>query len=141
MSKQPKVALYCRISKEPLENKAWIYTYASKQSQAYTNHLHIEELKEDATRQGFTIVGISCDLGVKDDPIKRQGIQTMLEAVRRGDVGIVMIIGVDHISQNPEKARPVLQQLYVHGMQLYNKDANFFDGFQTRNRRKGGQER
>ena len=83
----------------PKKTTVWLYTCAKQPEQDDA----IERMKREVEKQGLTVIGISSDHERRIEPLSRPGIQDMLNAIREGKAGAVMMPGLHHISRQTER--------------------------------------
>ena len=102
----------------PKKTTVWLYTCAKQPEQDDA----IERMKREVEKQGLTVIGISSDHERRIEPLSRPGIQDMLNAIREGKAGAVMMPGLHHISRQTERILPEITELQEQGTIIYAKD-------------------
>ena len=122
--KNMKVAVYFRTATTPIEQKIWLYASSKHSEQTELRDLNVEAMKHTARQNGLVVAGASTDSSRQLPPMERPGAQEMLAAVRKGQVGAVMMPSLRHLGRDLDAILPVLDELQKQKVHIHAKDAS-----------------
>ena len=123
MDKDMKVAVYFRTATTPREQKVWLYASSKHSEQTELRDLNVEAMKHTARQNGLVVAGASTDSSRQLPPMERPGAQEMLAAVRKGQVGAVMMPSLRHLGRDLDAILPVLAEFQKQKVHIHAKDA------------------
>lgn len=91
--------------------RVWLYARTGSGHRSVAEH-QLEELREWATCNGYSIVGQSCECA-QADSFWRPGLFAMLRAVRRGDVDTIAITRLSRLSRRKRNLSKILAILHM----------------------------
>ncbi len=74
----------------------------------------VRDCRARAEAEGWDVVYVFTDHEVSGDTILRQGYQTLLDVVRRGEVDIIMAEGLDRLSRDQEHSAALYKRACYH---------------------------
>lgn len=123
MKEKPKCAVYCRMASAPLTDRAWLYARINEAELGPSiEQMHV--LLKQAKEMGLTVVGTSQDMG-SGNSINRPGLQRMLEAVRKEEVGVVMVCSISRLSRDTGVMTAILKEFNKHKVRLLGREDNY----------------
>lgn len=123
MKENLNIAVYCREATAPREDRAWLYTRINE-AELGPSIEQMQVLLKQAKKMGFTVVGTSQDVG-SGNSINRPGLQQMLEAVRKEEVGVVMVCSISRLSRDTRVMAAILKEFNQHKVRLLGREDDF----------------
>lgn len=108
-----KTALYVRVS--TLEQATEGYSIGEQK----------ERLRHYASAQGYDIVGVYSDEGFSGKDLFRPDMQRLLDDVKRGKIGIVLVYKLDRLSRHVKDVLELVELFDKHNVILYSLQENF----------------
>lgn len=102
--------------------RVWLYARTGSGHRSVAEH-QLEELREWATRNGYSIVGQSCECA-KANSFWRPGLLSMLRAVRRGNVDTVAVTRLSRFARKKGKLSKILVKLQASDVTLITTDVS-----------------
>lgn len=102
--------------------RVWLYARTGSGHRSVAEH-QLEELREWATCNGYSIVGQSCERAW-DNAFWRPGLFAMLKAVRRGEVDAVAVTRLSRFARKRSKLCKILAELQANDVMLITTDVS-----------------
>ena len=96
--------------------RVWLYARTGSGHRSVAEH-QLEELREWATCNGYSIVGQSCERA-KANSFWRPGLFSMLRAARRGDIDVVAVTRLSRFARKKSKLCKILAKLQANDVTL-----------------------
>ena len=98
-----------------------------KRAAIFSSSSHIQDCRDYATREGFTIVAELLEEGRNTSP-EREGIHALLTAAQEGKFDVILIPELSQLSQESEKAASIIISLEGHDIRCISISQNILLG-------------